>query len=165
MFEISTEIQYRRVVLPFLQAKRDTFSSKGGRNCFSTVECLFWLKQFRKIKLTAGETKRSFFHLEFCSLLNFSFYRLNALLPPQSTYIYRVRSSVWRLPNCLLNPRPLCVLPPHQKAGGTHTLGGEGWFRKTPDIGLASYSAIPLRLPPRFQEPCHWLRWEASCIL
>jgi hypothetical protein len=38
-------------------------------------------------------------------------------------------------------------------------------IRKTPDIGLASYSTIPLRLPPRFQEHYHWSRWGASCIL
>ncbi len=73
-----------RLSFLFLQAKRNTFSSKGGRNCFSTVECLLWLKQFRKIKWTAGERKRSFSPLEFCSLHIFSFYRqLNALLPPR----------------------------------------------------------------------------------
>ncbi len=150
MFKISTEIQYREAVLPFLQAKRKSFSSKkGGRNCFRTVECLFWLKQFRKIKWTAGETKRSFFPLEFCSLHKFSFYRLNALLPPQSTYIYRVQSSVWRLPNYLLNPRPLpCVSSPRTKGGGGGGVNTRwavrGWGGISEDarhwIGLLQYN-------------------------
>ncbi len=56
----------------------------------------------------------------------------------------------------LLTPHALstheCVLPPHQRRGvhTTHSPGGEGvggqYFRKTPDIGLASYSIIPLRV-------------------
>ncbi len=41
------------------------------------------------------------------------------------------------------------VLPTHQRRGGTHSPGGEGArgsnFRKTPGIGLASYSIILLR--------------------
>ncbi len=53
---------------------------------------------------------------------------------PQSAYIYRVQSSVWRLPN---------YWPPNTP----HTRHGvRGWgsiFRKTPDIGLAS-CIIPL---------------------
>jgi hypothetical protein len=70
----------------------------------------------------------------------------------QSIYIYRVQSSVWRLPNCwppTPSPPSECVLPPHQSGGG-YTLagrwgGGGPIFRKRPDIGLASYSIIPLR--------------------
>ncbi len=53
----------------------------------------------------------------------------------------------------LLTPNPLSTqrlcLP---KAGDTHSPGGEGVggsiLRKTPDIGLAFYSIIPLRLHP-----------------
>ncbi len=60
----------------------------------------------------------------------------------QSTYICRVQSCVWRLP----------------KAGGTHSPGGEGggesMFWKTPDIGLASYSIISLRVQYTFEELC-----------
>ncbi len=68
----------------------------------------------------------------------------------QSTYIYRVhmQNSVWRLPNYwppTPSPHSECVLPPP---------GGEGVggliFRKTPDIGLASYSIIPLRYTTTF---------------
>ncbi len=48
------------------------------------------------------------------------------------------------------SPPSECVLPPHQRRGGTHKPGGEGVggsiFRKTRDIGLASYSIISLRL-------------------
>ncbi len=84
----------------------------------------------------------------------------NPWLHPQSTYI--VQSTVWRLPNSWppRAPTPLStqrVFPsPAPKAGrgwgGTHSPGGE-WvggeiFRKTPDIGLASYSIIPLQLHP-----------------
>ncbi len=46
--------------------------------------------------------------------------------------------------------QPARVYPLHGGGGRTHSPGGEGvWgsiFRKTPDIGLASYSIIPLRL-------------------
>ncbi len=49
---------------------------------------------------------------------------------PQSiTYINRVQSSVWRLPTIdPPNPSPPseCILPPHQRRGGTHSPGGEG---------------------------------------
>jgi hypothetical protein len=48
---------------------------------------------------------------------------------PQSTYICRVQNSVWRLQKYWPpTPRPPseCVLPPHQRQGGTHSPGGEG---------------------------------------
>ncbi len=65
----------------------------------------------------------------------------------QSTYIYSVQSSVWRLPN-YWPPPPLTTQrvcpPPAPKAGGTNSPGGEG-VGKTPDNGLASYRRIPLR--------------------
>ncbi len=62
------------------------------------------------------------------------------------TYIYRVQSSVWRLSN--YRPRRVCTSPPLVR--GEVTLAGWRWgggsiFRKTPHIGLASYSIIPLR--------------------
>ncbi len=72
----------------------------------------------------------------------------------KSTYIYRVQSSVCRLPN-YWPPTPSipseCVLPSHQRLGYTvHTRRAvRGWgsiFRKMPDIGLASNSIIPLRM-------------------
>ncbi len=64
----------------------------------------------------------------------------------------RVQSSVWRLPNNwppTPSPPSECVLPPVPKAVG-FTLtgrwgGGMSIFQKTPDIGLASDSIIPLR--------------------
>ncbi len=75
---------------------------------------------------------------------------------PQSTYICRVQSCVWRLPK-YWPPTPLStqrVCPrPAPKAGGTYSPGGEGGegvggsiFWNTPNIGLASYSIISLRL-------------------
>jgi hypothetical protein len=75
-------------------------------------------------------------------------------LTPQSTYIYRVRRCVWRLPKCWppTPPSPLseCVLPPHQRRGVHNRRalwrGGGSIFWKTRDIGLASYSIISLRL-------------------
>ncbi len=77
---------------------------------------------------------------------------------PQSTYICRVHSSVWRLPKHwppTPSPPSECVLPPPQRQGGRrvhYTLaerrGGGSIFWKTPDIGLASYSLIPLRFKP-----------------
>jgi hypothetical protein len=49
---------------------------------------------------------------------------------PQITYIYRVQSSVWRLPNYWpLTPSPpkRVILPLHRRrGGGTHSPGGEG---------------------------------------
>jgi hypothetical protein len=53
-----------------------------------------------------------------------------------------------------LTPHPLSTQrvcpPPAPKAGGTHSPGGEGGGEsivlKTPDIGLFSYSIIPLRI-------------------
>ncbi len=84
---------------------------------------------------------------------------------PQSNYICRVQINVWRLPKYqILTPHPLspseCVLPPHQRrGGGVHSPGGEGLggggsiFWKTPDIGLASYSIIPLRFTPSVPTP------------
>jgi hypothetical protein len=61
--------------------------------------------------------------------------------------IGRAQSCVLRLPKYWpptpLSTRRVCP-PPAPKAGGTHSLGGEGgWgsiFWKTQDIGLASYS-------------------------
>ncbi len=49
------------------------------------------------------------------------------------------------------------VLSPHQRGGDTHSPGGEGVgggsiFRKTPDIGLASYNKIPLRISPKHKD-------------
>jgi hypothetical protein len=76
---------------------------------------------------------------------------------PQSTYIYRVQSSVWRLWN-YWPPHPLStqrvhVSSPRTKGGGYRLAGrwggGGSIFRKTPNIGLASYSIIPLRLQPK----------------
>ncbi len=74
---------------------------------------------------------------------------------PQNTYINRVQSSVWRLSN-LDPPPPLplaSVSSPRTKGGGKVRRWrcegvGESIFRKTPDIGLAPYSIIPLRLRP-----------------
>ncbi len=42
--------------------------------------------------------------------------------------VFRVQSSVWRLPNyCPTPSQPSeCVLPPHQRRGGTHSPGSEG---------------------------------------
>ncbi len=64
----------------------------------------------------------------------------------QSTYIDRVQSSVWRLPN-YWPPTPLSTQrvcpPPAPKTGRWG--GGGSIFWKTPDIGLVSYSIIPLR--------------------
>jgi hypothetical protein len=60
----------------------------------------------------------------------------------------------YRAVSGVLTPTPSppseCVLPPHHRRGGgrgTHSPGGGGSiFRKTPDIGLTSYSIIPLRI-------------------
>ncbi len=60
---------------------------------------------------------------------------------------YRAVSGVFRT----LTPHPLSTqrvcFPPAPKAGG-YTLARRLIFRKTPDIGLASYSIIPLRGRP-----------------
>ncbi len=82
---------------------------------------------------------------------------------------YRVQSSVWRLPNYwppTPSPPSECVLPPHQRrcvhhGASTHSPGGEGVgggpiFRKTLDIGLASYSIVPLRIV---------VLWEFYCTI
>ncbi len=67
-------------------------------------------------------------------------------------YIDRVQISVWRLPHyCPPTPSPPseCFLPPHPRRGYTLARrwgGGGSRHWKTPDIGLASYSIIPLRI-------------------
>ncbi len=78
---------------------------------------------------------------------------MNVSIRAQSTYIYRVQSSAWRLSNywpSTPSPHSECFLPQHHQrrgggGGGTHSPGGDGVggsiFRKTPDIGLASYSS------------------------
>jgi len=71
-----------------------------------------------------------------------------------------IQSSVWRLPNYDPPPplHPASVFPRTKGGGGVHTrrravrgVGGS-IFRKTPDIGLASCSIIPLRIEPRLVE-------------
>jgi hypothetical protein len=80
------------------------------------------------------------------------------------TYLeYRAMSGVFQN----IDPHPpsthrVCP-PPHQRRGGTHSPGGEGvggqiW--KTPDIGLASYSIIPLR-SNAFNLEYRYLRYTA----
>ncbi len=47
----------------------------------------------------------------------------------QNTYIYRLQSSIRRLPNYwppTPSPPSECVLPPHQRRGDTHSPAGEG---------------------------------------
>ncbi len=71
---------------------------------------------------------------------------------PQSTYIYRVQSSVWRLPNYWPpTPSPPSECVPRTKGGGIHTrrvVRGWGVNISEDAIGLASYSIIPLRAMP-----------------
>ncbi len=77
-------------------------------------------------------------------------YILDKRPAPQSTYIhvYRVQSSVWRLPNYwppTPSPPSECVFPPHQRRGGTHSPGGEGWGVNISEdarhwIGLLQYN-------------------------
>jgi hypothetical protein len=67
------------------------------------------------------------------------------------TYIeYGVASSVFRTFDPPPPLHPASGSSPRTKGGGVHTRRAvRGWgtiFRKTPDIGLASYSLIPLRL-------------------
>ena len=81
------------------------------------------------------------------------------------TYIeYRAVSGVFRTPPSPTQLHPASVSSPRTKGEAgryTHSPGGEGVgggvnpvIRKTPDIGLASYSTIPLRflpfLPPNY---------------
>jgi hypothetical protein len=67
----------------------------------------------------------------------------------QSTYIYRVQSSVWRLSNYWPSTSlPLASVSSPRTKGYTLARGwggGGSIFRKTTDIGLVSYSIIPLR--------------------
>ncbi len=87
--------------------------------------------------------------------------RCYRLCQTQSTYMYRVQSSVWCLPNYwfpIPSPPIECVLPPHQRRGYKLARGwggGGSIFRKTPDIGLASYRIIPLQCQSSF--PCEFL--------
>ncbi len=69
------------------------------------------------------------------------------------TVQYRVQSvsGVFRTIDPPSPLHPASVSSPAPKAGCTHSLGGEevhggSIFQKTPDIGLASYSIIPLRM-------------------
>jgi hypothetical protein len=98
---------------------------------------------------------------------------------PQSTYICRVQSCVWRLPKYWPPPSPnplstqrVCP-PPAPKAGGIHSPGGEGGgsiFWKTPDIGLASHSIISLRCKPtnsnrKWSLPVSFGEWKMTVKL
>ncbi len=78
---------------------------------------------------------------------------------PQSTYICRVQSCVWRLPKYWpptpLSTQRVCPLPA-PKAGGHSPGGGGSIFWKTTDIGLASYSIISLRfLRSSYSNSCY----------
>jgi hypothetical protein len=90
---------------------------------------------------------------------------------PQSTYIYRVQSQVSGVfrtidPTPPLHPASVSF-PRTNARGGTHSPGGEGAgesiFRKTPDIGLASYSIIPLRGHLSTDTCCTGLRKTSLC--
>jgi hypothetical protein len=88
---------------------------------------------------------------------------------PQSTYICKVQISVWRRPNIDSPPplHPASMSSPRTKGGGrTYSPGGEGVggsiFWKTPDIGLASYSLIPLRGQPYLLIPSQ-LNQSGNC--
>jgi hypothetical protein len=62
---------------------------------------------------------------------------------------YKAVSGVFRTIDPPPPLHPASVSSPAPKAGGTHSPGGEGvgglYFWKTPDLGLASSSIIPLR--------------------
>ncbi len=75
--------------------------------------------------------------------------RTTALPSPQTTYICRVQSCIWRLPKYWTptpSPPSECVLPQHQRCRGVHTRGGEGvgkqYFgrRQTLDCPLTVWS-------------------------
>jgi hypothetical protein len=74
---------------------------------------------------------------------------INKWVQTQSTYIFRVQSSVWRLPN-YWSPTPLSnqrvCSPPAPKAGGEHTRRAVVNISEDARYGLASYSIIPLRV-------------------
>ncbi len=86
-----------------------------------------------------------FFFLIFSPLGTADFFML--LEPPGDGYslLCSKKQPPWHTPS----PPSECIRPPHQ-SGVHYTLagrwgGGVSVFRKTPDIGLASYSIIPLR--------------------
>ncbi len=65
---------------------------------------------------------------------------------PQSTYVCRVQSSVWRLPK-YWPPTPYppgeCVLPLHQRRGSTHLPGGgRGGVNSLEDARVRSFSRL-----------------------
>ncbi len=76
------------------------------------------------------------------------------MYPTRTKYLhieYRAVSGVFRTTDPPSPLHPASVSSPAPKAGSTHSPGGEGVegsivVQKTPDIGLASYSRIPLRL-------------------
>jgi hypothetical protein len=70
----------------------------------------------------------------------------NILAQAHSTYICRVQSCVWRLPKYwpprppLPSPPSECILPPHQRRGGTHSPSGGGLEDARHWIGLLQYN-------------------------
>jgi hypothetical protein len=75
------------------------------------------------------------------------------------TYIeYRAVSGVFRTIDPTPPLHPASVSSPRTKGGGVHTRRAvRGWgsiFQKTSDIGLASYSKIPLRLTVTSRDVC-----------
>jgi hypothetical protein len=130
------------------------YLSKSSRRSLSGLEVWAYAAE---IVSTVAEPAEAPPHTQYrYSTSEHSLYLNSFLNTPQSTYVCRVQSSVWRLPK-YWPPTPFppseCVLPPPPKAGGGYyTLarrwggwGGGSIFWKTPDIGLASYNIIYLR--------------------
>ncbi len=96
-----------------------------------------------------------------------------ALPKAQSTYIYRVQNSVWRLSNNWppsSSPPSECVLPPHQRPGGTHSPGGEGWGVNISEdarhwIGLLQYNPSTIKGNDRNDLRCPGMCTLDSCWL
>ncbi len=90
----------------------------------------------RSVSASFGSLTRSMSNSSFSGS---DFNARNRQVRPQSTYICRVQSSVWRLPKYWV-----CSPPGDQRRGVGRWGDGGSIFWKTPDIGLASYSLIPL---------------------
>ncbi len=161
--EGSTEEKVKCINVPVIQTYC-TYHSQGMFNLGNWCSLCQFLQDFLEGKLFISRTHPITLAV---SGIDIAKGKSDPVYKPQSTYIYRVQSSVWRLPNHwppTPSPPSECVLPPHQRRGG-YTLAGRrggGGVNISEDarhwIGLLQYNPstvqiVRIRVLPRGSTP------------